>query len=166
MTGIELPVRVEELRGGNVRLVDAKGETLRPYDIVAILNASPPRAFSSLTLAEFHRIIAEDIADPESMVGDARTLLRRLQAFAAPTPAELDPWQPIETAPKDGSPFIGFTKTRFGRIIAIWSWQKESENKKPNPYFARDGFYGKTDDRANQPTHWMPLPAAPEGGAA
>ncbi len=71
-------------------------------------------------------------------------------------------WQPIETAPKDGSPFIGFTKTGFEAIIAVWSWEKDKYNKRPNPYFARDGFHAKTDDRANQPTHWMPLPAAPE----
>lgn len=164
MTRIKLPVTVEECEE-YLYVTDRDGNRLGGEAVATALNTAPPGAFADLTEDALEVMVEASFMGPGGPVV-LLTLLHLLQAFAAPTPAELDPWQPIETAPKDGSPFIGFTKTRFGRIIAIWSWQKESENKKPNPYFARDGFYGKTDDRANQPTQWMPLPEAPEGGAA
>ena len=73
-------------------------------------------------------------------------------------------WQPIETAPKNGSTFIGWSKywdepltvawsSRLGRFVSRWdgvevieaagdSW---ADYKNPNPL-----------------SHWMPLPAPPQ----
>lgn len=160
MTGIELPVRVEELRGGNVRLVDAKGETLRPYDIVAILNASPPRAFSSLTLAEFHRMIAEDIADPASMVGDARTLLHRLQAFAALNAAPS--WEPLVPGAEYPETFLLCRKDGSSGAVP-------GGYDKRNPHFYVFDSDGSSWIENVSDWLWMPPPAVPngpEGGAA
>jgi hypothetical protein len=56
-------------------------------------------------------------------------------------------WQPIETAPKDGSDFLVFIangKITIGRYIA-------------GSHFAGDSL-GNGD---TLPTHWMPLPPKP-----
>lgn len=70
-------------------------------------------------------------------------------------------WQPIETAPKDGTWFLGYTprsihgwprRNSKGSIISFRWWGKGSEDK--IPWFSNmSGF--------PQPTHWMPLPDPP-----
>jgi len=67
-------------------------------------------------------------------------------------------WQPIETAPKNGTPIICFTpdenfseKTGFDLI-----WWEPSEGA---------WFYGAADFFSASPTHWMPLPRSPQSGA-
>lgn len=69
-------------------------------------------------------------------------------------------WQPIETAPKDGTRILGLTS--FGDIeiceyCTITNYTYEE---------AGDGLFGRTvhvDEfwSNNKPTHWMPLPAPP-----
>lgn len=62
-------------------------------------------------------------------------------------------WQPIDSAPKDGTRFLAF---RDGIMEVVW--------------FKRDWFYegdtGLGSDnwlypKDHQPTHWMPLPEPP-----
>jgi hypothetical protein len=62
------------------------------------------------------------------------------------TPEKNDPWQPIETAPKDGSVFLGYYD----------DWQCTMIYDRGNRMFL-------TDDGRNfaYPTHWMPLPPPP-----
>lgn len=64
-------------------------------------------------------------------------------------------WQPIETAPRDGT--------------WIWCWHKEhrwqrvgmrSATSGPRWYYSGTGFSAQYADDA--PTHWRPLPAAPQ----
>lgn len=60
-------------------------------------------------------------------------------------------WQPIETAPKDGTTFLAY---RSG-IIMMAQWRKSH-----NGHMANGGegwFYPSW----NPATHWMPLPAPP-----
>lgn len=52
-------------------------------------------------------------------------------------------WQPIETAPKDGSMVLGWYKG-WNNPIVIW-------------WYTGAGRW----NTAMQPTHWMPLPIAP-----
>jgi hypothetical protein len=60
-------------------------------------------------------------------------------------------WQPIETAPKDGTEILGFT--RYGKrpdefeIYVVW-WDGGWEAHGCSTAFAA-------------PSHWMPLPAPP-----
>lgn len=61
-------------------------------------------------------------------------------AEAAWNEARANQWQPIETAPKDGT-----------EIIMVW----------PNGYMESDGLYESTKTAA---THWMPLPEPPGEG--
>jgi hypothetical protein len=71
-------------------------------------------------------------------------------APVTPAPPEashraLREWQPIETAPKDGT--------------QVWAWDAERGS---NPALWVDGAWWITyDDAMIHPTHWMPLPDPP-----
>lgn len=58
-------------------------------------------------------------------------------------------WQPIETAPRDGTRILVFYPVLDGHIFTagfeFGTWQS-----------------GIWDGRREQPTHWMPLPEPPE----
>ncbi len=67
-------------------------------------------------------------------------------------------WQPIESAPKDGTRVLGFV----GRWVIVRWAVRFSEHYGDTS----GGWYdGEIDGRAF-PTHWMPLPAPPaeQGG--
>ncbi|MGY3359715.1 hypothetical protein ACVWZK_006378 [Bradyrhizobium sp. GM0.4] len=73
-------------------------------------------------------------------------------AVAVPVEPAYGKWQPIETAPKDGTPvLLGFP----GYFHAMHGHHE-------------DGVWGQLDSDfgfehlPTQPTHWMPLPAPPE----
>ena len=54
-------------------------------------------------------------------------------------------WQPIETAPKDESIILVYS-TEDGWAVATWN----------------DGNWWTDGGWSHYPTHWMPLPPAPE----
>ena len=71
-------------------------------------------------------------------------------------------WQPIASAPRDA----------LNRLLwgpEWWhpepgSWDEQPYHKKPNPHwtaFKHEHLLGVHWMRANQPTHWMPIPAPP-----
>jgi len=70
-------------------------------------------------------------------------------------------WQPIETAPKDGTPILLALRAPWSRIaLARWfepwrNWQEGEHLPDPNI----DDFCGIG---SAVPTHWQPLPAPPE----
>lgn len=73
---------------------------------------------------------------------------------ANPLPVKLvqDGWQPIETAPKDGSSVLVYEG--FEPIVTEGWWDAEDEMWRPSgsrnyPFW-------------HQPTHWQPLPDPPE----
>lgn len=68
----------------------------------------------------------------------------------------MNDWQPIETAPKDGSRILG----AWQDVMSVYHWDTQSFHTRPNPYWARD-FHPVYYDRSQQPTHWMPLPDPP-----
>lgn len=65
-------------------------------------------------------------------------------------------WQPIDTAPKDGTPFLAYDSHRQAMFVAKWH-----HNYSDNP---ADGYWSNIvgDDDTCHPTHWMPLPKAPK----
>jgi hypothetical protein len=91
-------------------------------------------------------------------------------------------WKPIETAPKDGTPFLAlcgwsvatwqymvFAETRATRQVGFWPFRKDEETVTPQSIqlqHVTDGGGGITyvsNGRLGlQPTHWMPLPPPPE----
>ena len=60
-------------------------------------------------------------------------------------------WQPIETAPSDGTAFLAFWPQAYqgkgGMYVMLWH---------------DDGFYTNTAAYELKPTHWMPLPEPPK----
>ena len=69
-------------------------------------------------------------------------------------------WQPIATAPKDGSKVLVWSP-RYGGNPVIARWSDDRYAKKPIPRFqTTDRAYGARD--LFDATHWQPLPAPPE----
>lgn len=68
-------------------------------------------------------------------------------------------WQPIETAPKDGTRFLSVRvkKDRTPRL-QITAWLKPGS--KNTPYRKEEGWSG-WEEKSSQPTHWMELPNVP-----
>ena len=69
-------------------------------------------------------------------------------------------WQPIETAPKDGTHILGASHYDNGKFCGMFvmcfcegRWQSDGIDWYPT---------GKDDDNlSDKPTHWMELPDAP-----
>ena len=76
-------------------------------------------------------------------------------------------WQPIDTAPKDGTHIliiIPYTEEWRKPTVAIARWYNDSYNRKyrkPRPYWQWDEMRVGSQ-RELQPTRWMPLPEVPE----
>jgi hypothetical protein len=67
------------------------------------------------------------------------------------------PWQPIETAPKDGTTIL----TLNDGCVRLSRWNEEKHHANPKPYWGFLGPWGTRYQREHQPTHWMPLPEPP-----
>ena len=73
-------------------------------------------------------------------------------------------WQPIATAPKDGTPILAyFPQCSFEPSLkplkAVLRWAKYGDWENYYQAVVSDGFAGAEDW---QPTHWMPLPEPPK----
>lgn len=73
-------------------------------------------------------------------------------------------WQPIETAPQDGTVVLVYPGTWSGRSVSTAVWDAQHFASRPRPYWRRDDAIGARDSRDKPPTHWMPLPNAPQKG--
>lgn len=74
-------------------------------------------------------------------------------------------WQPIETAPKDGTYVLVYPATWNNLSCSMARYNDDACAKKPIPYWDRvDSFGLVTVSRDNLPTHWMSLPEPPVGG--
>ena len=82
--------------------------------------------------------------------------------FAGPVQANPpSPWQPIETAPKDG------TRVLLASHHGVWMGEYRetyaSGFKPKNPWFTALLNHRHMARPTARPTHWMPLPAPPAG---
>jgi len=120
----------------------------------------------------------------ETRVCDLFVIKAALEAYAA------NQWQPIETAPKDGSLIYLFGKNVSGKTRRIQAryTQKHKEiaedcdntewlDELADEYYYPEGWYEiswcnddyhmyKVHDYNIQPTHWMPLPPSPSDKGA
>ena len=72
-------------------------------------------------------------------------------------------WQPIDTAPKDGTLILVYPGLWTGKTCSIARFNGDEYSNKPRPYWSRDDAYGRINvSRDKPPTHWMPLPPAIE----
>lgn len=82
-----------------------------------------------------------------------------------PIPLPEPAWQPIETAPKDGTEILLFELLRGEEsMIRAGYWEDQGESihdvgEAAGWSIADSGYIGEI-----RPTHWMPLPAPPESG--
>jgi hypothetical protein len=81
-------------------------------------------------------------------------------------------WQPIETAPKDGTPILLFYP---GPDYDSGNYHSDGEavgvtmavvrgRTTANGYLIWEGYYSAVDPSYATPTHWMPLPEPPTEG--
>tara|TARA_Y100000310_G_scaffold63233_1_gene58530 strand:- start:2296 stop:2508 length:213 start_codon:yes stop_codon:yes gene_type:complete len=68
-------------------------------------------------------------------------------------------WQPIDTAPKDGTEILvyGRSKKERWQMFTVVFWQYNCWT------LTETGGYAEDSDPSLDPTHWMPLPDPPEG---
>lgn len=74
------------------------------------------------------------------------------------------PRQPIESAPKDGTPVLVSNPTMQGSWVAKWLPAAVSGYRFGNPWFGMmlNHDHMPEGNRYGTPTHWMPLPKPPE----
>jgi hypothetical protein len=70
-------------------------------------------------------------------------------------------WQPIETAPRDGTKVIVWPPT-WTATTSVANWDEQKYHKKPRPYWDRKDAFSVIDCRARPPTHWQPILAGPD----
>ena len=70
-------------------------------------------------------------------------------------------WQPIETAPRDGTVVDLWAEWNRGAVrVPNMRWTSSVKNPRIVGWF--DNFYGHGSNYAEEQfTHWMPLPEAP-----
>lgn len=73
-------------------------------------------------------------------------------------------WQPIETAPKDGTRILLAGPEGPFKQPVVGRWDEDKYAAKPKPYWNNDraGIFGIREIRTNQPTHWMPIHQMPK----
>lgn len=81
-------------------------------------------------------------------------------------------WQPIETAPMDGTEILGWREDcgiiliRFTAPIHFATDSEldvlDSESAECHDWFSADFIEGLRLDGSEAPTHWMPLPEGPK----
>ena len=77
-----------------------------------------------------------------------------LDALIARLPPAETGWQPIATAPKDGTRFVGGCHHKiYGWIWASCQFYQDDKYGMREPYAVMDG--------GGEPTYWMPIPAPP-----
>ena len=78
---------------------------------------------------------------------------------------DVDPWQPIETEPKDGESVLIWKpdERMVGEYMMAAYWDDRRGGYVPVGGFHKQGYYSETAGRdQGYPTHWMPLPKPPK----
>ncbi len=100
---------------------------------------------------------SDEALEIKAMLRQAAQMMRQ-RTMAEP----VTQWQPIETAPKDGTRVLVYPPTWPSKTCSIAHYNDDACARKRLPYWKRDDDLGqKTRSRSNPPTHWIPLPAAP-----
>lgn len=68
-------------------------------------------------------------------------------------------WQPISTAPKDGSKILVAMPEE---LVSIVYWNPNMKQPRGHLFFPWVCEFGGNAWRSDIPTHWMPLPSPPE----
>lgn len=83
-------------------------------------------------------------------------------AAVAPLPAlpgdatPPDGWQPIETAPRDGTYVLLYLPNKYGWEYSVGRYCSDEAARSPRPFWIRSDW-AMGDSRRHTPTHWKPL---------
>src|SRR5690606_32287996 len=102
----------------------------------------------------------------ETRVSDLSNTLASLRADTVAQPVQkpvADCWQPIETAPKDGTYILLSNNECGGSWVGHFKEHAQSGFRFENPWHSQmlNHWHLPNKDKAGLPTHWMPMPAAP-----
>ena len=76
-----------------------------------------------------------------------------MESLTIPSPPQsLSPWQPISTAPKDGTDILIMT----GETMHVVRWKNVHGDF--DYWVVDDNKHGPFTLRGKEPTHWIPLP--------
>ena len=76
------------------------------------------------------------------------------------TDGSVNQWQPIETAPKDGTNILGYMRAYNDDIIVVCHFEDEDGKNEYCPWLESEGeLYARYEL-----THWMSLPEPPKDG--
>ena len=74
-------------------------------------------------------------------------------------------WQPIETAPKDGTLLLLYSNTEYYKEVVFGSWRCDNSDYEESEPMWLDTSYDDWSIGLNScplyPTHWMPVPEPP-----
>ena len=104
----------------------------------------------------------------ESLIGRSKSLASNQVAEAAINAALAAMWQPIETAPRDGTEFQARIPGHGQDNVIAWDdnfecWAFTRDQEPPDCW--TDGYCWESNEDLQssvKPTHWMPLPPTPE----
>ena len=75
-------------------------------------------------------------------------------------------WQPIETAPKDGTCVLVYGEGTYDegdlRKIAVAQYTNYLNGRETDWHWQFAWYYGGYYGKFYDPTHWMPLPESPK----
>lgn len=128
-------------------------------DPVAERDAGAMAAADALMDSEAAAYVAPDDWRELAAFTDLRDAIYALALFERQRGREESRWQPIETAPRDGTPVL---LAWADSALAIAVWQNRNENLEADTYY--EGWVDQFDFVAmsvDAPTYWMPLPAPP-----
>lgn len=127
---------------------DEEGHTMSGYTEIALLQyeIKKLRAERSALRAELREICTTLDDAACDLVPTAVECIKKLKGENA--------WQPISTAPKDGTVFLGYKRGQFRECYKV--------TRDDCDMWCFGGTSGADDLFPNiKPTHWMPLPKPP-----
>ena len=124
-------------------------------DILAALRAPSPAPMGGDVAGLVERLRENDREIFLPLLGEAADMLERLTQPPADAAVAMEQWQPIETAPRDGSKFLVWEEyygIRIGRC---------KERADHDDWLSYMDAFGGSSKGGSRATHWMPLLAPP-----
>lgn len=102
----------------------------------------------------------EMLVNPDDLIVGPHMMRAALEEAAACI-REMVEWRPIETAPRDGTPFVGL-KGRLSFRTKMQDYYVKAPHEEGGPTF-RQAWTAEDSSSLFpwSPTHWLPLPPAP-----
>jgi len=136
---------------------NTKPEALGLADWLEAVGGGPSAKRCAALLREQYARIAELESELEAI--GAGGVNGPLVGSASPPPAQAGGWRPIETAPKDGALIVLGARNGvwLGKYVPVY----QSGYRPENPWSSMLLNHDHMAERYTRPTHWMPLPEAP-----